>query len=247
MIVDDVTRTKTGIQGMDKALSGGVPQGNLVLISGGAGTGKSTLCLQFLINGATLFGEKGLYISTEQSRKELVRQASCFNWNIEALEQMNLLKVWYYDLFGDSDFPSKLDKVINEFKPKRLVIDSLTTLVDNLTLFSFSQDKPFSMVQIAETVTPVPLMNKNILYRLFREIKKFGHTVFLTTELPEENKTFSADGISEFIADGVVLLRATAVGSQVDRTMQICKMRYTSMVGGIKSYSMDINGISFVM
>ena len=71
MALEEVIRTKTGIQGLDKALMGGFPQGNTVLISGGAGTGKSTFCLQFLINGAALFGEKGLYVSTEQTREEL--------------------------------------------------------------------------------------------------------------------------------------------------------------------------------
>ncbi len=250
MAIDEVIRTKTGIQGLDKSLSGGVPQGNTVLVSGGAGTGKSTLCLQFLINGATLFGEKGLYISTEQSKKELARQASCFNWDLEALEQRNLLKIWYYDLTSDANFPDQLATVINEFKPKRLVVDSLTTLVDNLTLFSFSQDKPFSMVQIAETVTPIPktekLMNKNILYRLFKEIKKFGYTVFLTTELPEENKTLSADGISEFIADGVIILRSLTVGDSSSRNLEIKKMRYTYIEGGLKSYDLSNNGITLL-
>jgi len=66
-------RVKTGIEGLDKALNGGIPYRNVVLVSGGAGTGKSTLCLQYLVNGAKLYGEKGLYISTEQSREELLR------------------------------------------------------------------------------------------------------------------------------------------------------------------------------
>ena len=79
-------KTKFGIQGLDKALEGGIPGGNLVLISGGAGTGKSTLCLQFLLNGATLFGEKALYISTEQSSEELFKQAASFGWDLEKLE-----------------------------------------------------------------------------------------------------------------------------------------------------------------
>ena len=69
-------RTQTGIEGLDKALNGGIPFKNIVLVSGGAGTGKSTLCMQYLINGAKMFNEKGLYISTEQSREELLRAAA---------------------------------------------------------------------------------------------------------------------------------------------------------------------------
>ena len=65
-------KVKTGIEGLDKALNGGIPFGNIVLVSGGAGTGKSTLCLQYLVNGITKFNEKGLYISTEQAKPELI-------------------------------------------------------------------------------------------------------------------------------------------------------------------------------
>ena len=67
-------RVKTGIEGLDAALNGGIPKGNLVLISGGAGTGKSTICMQYLIAGASA-GENCLYVSTEQTEAELGRQA----------------------------------------------------------------------------------------------------------------------------------------------------------------------------
>ena len=78
-MAEDIIRTKTGIQGLDRALNGGIPSGNMVLVSGGAGTGKSTFCLEFIVNGANTFGEKGLYLSTEQNKDELYKQASLFN------------------------------------------------------------------------------------------------------------------------------------------------------------------------
>ena len=74
----ETERVKFGVQGLDKALNGGIPKGNLVLISGGAGTGKTTFCLQFLVNGALLFGEKGLLITTEQNQVELRKAAAGF-------------------------------------------------------------------------------------------------------------------------------------------------------------------------
>ena len=232
MVVEDVLRTKIGIQGLDKALNGGVPSGNIVLISGGAGTGKSTFCLQYLVNGATIFGEKGLYISTEQNKEELYKQSACFNWNLADLEQKNLVKIAYFDITGADGFPERLNNYIQEFKPKRLVIDSLTTLTDTLLVSGIGEDKAFSMVQIAETVNPIPrteqIVTKNILYLLFKEIKKFGVTTLLTTEMPEDQKTLSADGVSEFIADGVIALYYLGVGAVDFRSSQIRKMRYTS-------------------
>lgn len=246
MAIEEIIRTKTGIQGLDKALNGGFPQGNTVLISGGAGTGKSTFCLQYLVNGATLFGEKGLYISTEQNKIELYKQAAGFNWRLGDLEQKNLIKMVYFDITGPDGFPERLNNLIDEFKPKRLIIDSLTTLTDSLLVSGIGEDAGFSMVQIAETVNPIPrteqIVTKNILYRLFKEIKKFGITTLLTTELPEDQKTLSADGVSEFIADGVILLKSVSLGDTVNKILEIRKMRYTPMDGGVKSYSLSLEG-----
>ena len=246
-MVEELIRTKTGIQGLDKALNGGFPEGNVVLISGGAGTGKSTFCLQFVVNGANLFGEKALYVSTEQNKEELYKQANGFGWNIEDLENKKLMKIIYFDITGGDSFLEKLDAVILEFQPKRIVIDSLTTLTDSLMVSGIGEDNGFSMVQIAETVNPIPrteqIISKGILYKLFKEVKKHKVTTLLTTELPEDHKQLSADGVSEFIADGVLTLNYLGIGSAEFRSLQIRKMRYTSHEKEIISYELETSGL----
>jgi circadian clock protein KaiC len=249
-MVEELIRTKTGIQGLDKALHGGFPEGNVVLLSGGAGTGKSTLCLQFAVNGATVFGEKSLYVSTEQNKEELYKQANGFGWNIGDLEQKNLLKIIYFDITGGDSFLEKLDAVIMEFQPKRLVIDSLTTLTDSLMVSGIGEDKGFSMVQIAETVNPIPrteqIVSKGILYRLFKEVKKHKLTTLMTTELPEDHKQLSADGVSEFIADGVIALYYLGVGSTENRSLLIRKMRYSEHMKKVIGYSLSSGGVNII-
>ena len=249
-MVEEIIRTKTGIQGLDKALQGGLPEGNVVLISGGTGTGKSTFCLQFAVNGAQLFGEKALYVSTEQTKKELYKQAAGFGWDIEDLENKQLMKIVYFDITGGDSFLEKLSAFIEEFQPKRLVIDSLTTLTDSLMVSGIGEDNGFSMIQIAETVNPIPrtekIIAKGILYRLFKEVKKYGLTTLFTTELPEDHKQLSADGVSEFIADGVLALYYLGVGSTENRTMLIRKMRYTTHDKKIIAYSLSSGGIIIV-
>ena len=225
-------RTKTGIQGLDVALNGGFPQGNLVLLSGGAGTGKSTLTLQFLLNGAKDFGEKGLYVSTEQDIQEIKKQGRGFGWDIESLIKKNLFRIKYLDITKGTDFLSELDRIVDEFKPDRLVIDSMTTLTDALLVSGITEKESFSMVQIAESVSPIPrtekVIAKGLLYQLIVELRRYGLTTLLTSELYEDSKSLSADGVTEFIADGVLEMHYLGIGGGSDsRTFRVRKMRYT--------------------
>ena len=242
-----MVRTKTGIQGLDKALGGGFPDGNIVLLSGGAGTGKSTLVMQFLLNGASLFGERGLYISTEQNREELHRAAEKFGWNLKELEDKNLIKILFFDISGGDDFLNRVDTIVGEFKPKRIIVDSMTTLTDALMISGIGEKEAFSMVQVAESVNPIPrteqVMAKSILYRLIKELKKFKVTTLLTSELLEKYKGLSADGISEFICDGVIILYYLGIGASDSRTLQIRKLRYTDHEKDSISYSIGAKGI----
>ncbi|HLA46346.1 MAG TPA: ATPase domain-containing protein, partial [Thermoplasmata archaeon] len=67
-----VDRCVTGIEGLDNILDGGIPRGNTVLITGSVGTGKTSLCLEFLVHGA-LYGENSLYISVTESTDKLLK------------------------------------------------------------------------------------------------------------------------------------------------------------------------------
>lgn len=244
-----VERTKTGIPGLDKALNGGIPQKNIVLVSGGAGTGKSTLCLQYLYNGAKQFNEKGLYISTEQTNKELYKTALSFGMDLEALEKQNMVKIVFFDVLETDHFLQKIYDLYMSFKPKRVVLDSLTTFTDNLIITS-NEETAYSLIQVAESISPIPrtekVMEKKLLYHLFKKLRLFDATMLLTSELLEESKGLSADEVSEFIADGIIILKSLTVGDTLSRTLEIKKMRYTNNEGGIKSYELKDKGISLV-
>jgi circadian clock protein KaiC len=64
-------KSPTGIVGLDQVLDGGLPRGRTTLLSGGAGTGKTLLGLEFLANGATIHGESGLFVAFEETADEL--------------------------------------------------------------------------------------------------------------------------------------------------------------------------------
>ena len=69
-------KASTGIQGLDEITGGGLPRGRPTLVSGGAGSGKTLFGLEFLVRGATQFGEPGVFISFEESIPDLTKNVA---------------------------------------------------------------------------------------------------------------------------------------------------------------------------
>ena len=80
-----MTRARTGIAGLDEIIGGGLPANHLYLIDGAPGSGKTTLALQFLLEGVSL-GERGLYVTLSESRDELLDVAKSHGWNLDGID-----------------------------------------------------------------------------------------------------------------------------------------------------------------
>jgi circadian clock protein KaiC len=132
-------RLKSGIAGLDDILHGGFPQGHLYLIEGDPGTGKTTLALQFLLEGIRN-GETVLYVTLSESRGELEQVAVSHGWSNEGLGIFEMIPP-DDDLTPESQYtvfhPSEVEladtiasilKRVDEVKPQRLVFDSLAEL-----------------------------------------------------------------------------------------------------------------------
>ena len=246
-------RVTFGISELDSALSGGLPKGNLVLLSGGAGTGKSTLCLHYLVSGA-LNGERGLYISTEQDPVELSRQ--CENCGLDFKNQVEKdnVRVMMVDILKEEGWLQKIREEVESFSPQRIVIDSLSTFSEYASATDIARDILIKRggipVRTIDEIAPSSMsertMVKRMLAMLMSEMKSFKATALLTSELPEKGDSLSSDGVSEFLADGVITLYYLGIGSARFRTMQIRKMRYSSHEMQPISYSITDRGIIVV-
>ena len=132
-------RIDTGVQGLNDILSGGLPAGQMYLLEGTPGTGKTTLAMQF-IRTAILAGEKALYITLSESKKELESSAQSHGWQVDELyidelvpEEASLHPQQQYTVFHPSEVElastiHKLTQLIEVQKPVRVVIDSLSEL-----------------------------------------------------------------------------------------------------------------------
>lgn len=219
-------RIKSGIPGFDKILYGGFPKGSVVMISGSAGTGKTIFCLQSLCHGAKN-GEKGLYITFEQPVGDIVGQGNQFDWGIGKLIKSGKLRIVRISHDGilsgegvakvleDWKVPQKLIfsimKEIKSYKPRRVVIDSLSTI--GSTLRSSVSDA----------------MKRDMILDLVTALKEEGLDVaMVTSELPRTGDWYSNDGISEFLVDGIVVAHRISTGMGSSRMISIEKMRKTN-------------------
>ena len=89
----EIDLVRTGISGLDTVLSDGIPRGNIILIEGAIGTGKTTLGVEFVYRGASQFDEPGIIVLFEVSPEKLVRDAARFGWDLPTLERENRLKI----------------------------------------------------------------------------------------------------------------------------------------------------------
>ncbi|MGA8727770.1 MAG: ATPase domain-containing protein [Terracidiphilus sp.] len=132
-------RIDTGVTGLNDILSGGLPTGQMYLLEGDPGTGKTTLAMQFVIAGVRA-GVKALYITLSESRAELENSANSHGWDIAELPiaefvpaEASLSPEQQYTVFHPSEVElaetiQKLTQLIDQIKPDRLVIDSLSEL-----------------------------------------------------------------------------------------------------------------------
>ena len=128
-----------GIEGLDDILNGGFPRGHLYLVEGDPGTGKTTLALQFLLEGIRN-GEKGLYVTLSESKEELVGVARSHGWSTESLLIYEMVPPEdemgpdaQYTVFHPSevelaDTITAILKQVDAHQPQRLVFDSLSEL-----------------------------------------------------------------------------------------------------------------------
>jgi circadian clock protein KaiC len=137
-LTPDVTRHGTGIDGLDALLRGGFPAGALYLVDGDPGTGKTTLALQFLLEGARC-GEPGLYITLSESARELAQVAASHGWSLDPVSVFDLSAVreaapeTEYTFFHPSEVElAETTKAVIEHVertvPARVVIDSLSEM-----------------------------------------------------------------------------------------------------------------------
>ena len=210
----ELPKAKTGIHGLDAITGGGLPRGRPTLVCGGAGCGKTMLAAEFIVRGATTFGEPGVFMTFEESAEELTANVRSLGFDLDKLtrqkkvaldfvhiERSEIEETGEYDLEG---LFIRLGHAIDTVGAKRVVLDTIEALFAGL---------PDHGILRAE------------LRRLFRWLKDRGVTALITGERGENSLT--RYGLEEYVADCVVLLDHRIVDEVSTRRLRIVKYRGT--------------------
>ncbi|MBP8650235.1 MAG: circadian clock protein KaiC [Deltaproteobacteria bacterium] len=205
-------KAPTGIRGFDEITQGGLPKGRTALVTGGPGTGKTMFAMEFLVKGATEFGEPGVFVSFEETADELIANSASLGFSLPELCDANLLYIDYvrverseieesgeYDLEG---LFIRLSHAINSVGARRLVLDTIETLFSGLPNISILRAE---------------------LRRLFRWIKDKNISTIVTGERGAVSLT--REGLEEYVSDCVVLLDHRVTDQISTRRLRVLKYR----------------------
>jgi len=217
---------KTGIPEFDEMLRGGFMQGDSVLLAGCAGTGKTTLALQYLVNGVTRYNDRGVYLTFEELPDQIYRDALNFGWDLRKLEEEDRIQIVCTspDLVLDGDAgEGLLHDTIREFQPQRIVVDSLSHF---------------------EMYIPQKDLRKEA-YRLINSFKSKGISSILLWETPQimgSSLSISDVGIS-FLVDAIILLKPVEIESSIRRLLGILKMRGSDHDKRLREFEITAHGV----
>jgi circadian clock protein KaiC len=228
-----LSKCPTGIQGLDEITEGGFPRGRPTLVCGSAGCGKTLMSMEFLVRGATQFGEPGVFVFFEERESELAENVASLGFDLPDLvkrkrilldhihiERSEIEETGEYDLEG---LFVRLNYAIDAIGAKRVVLDTLEALFAGL---------PNEAVLRAE------------LRRLFHWLKEKGVTAVITAERGREHLT--RHGLEEYVSDCVILLDHRVNDRLATRHLRVVKYRGT--VHGTNEYPFLIGeeGISIL-
>jgi KaiC domain protein len=215
-----IKRVVTNIPGLDEILNGGIPERNVVLLSGGPGTGKTILSQQFLWNGLQM-GEAGIYVALEEHPVQIRQNMAQFGWNVKPFEDKGLFalvdaftagigkakeyeKYVVTDLGDIGELIDVLSQAIKEMNAKRVVVDSVTSLYI---------DKPS--------------VARGIILKLKRVLAGLGCTTFFVSQISVGERGFGGPGVEHGV-DGIIRLDLDEVNGELKRSLIVWKMRGTS-------------------
>ena len=262
-------RVKTGIPGFDDLIQGGIPKGFNVLLVGQPGAGKTIFGLQYLVNGAKQ-GENGIYVSLDSANEIVKAQGEMFGWDVEGLEREGKLSFLKIPLDKPKiNLFDILEEEVKAAKAERLVFDSLADFAINIDQFviplsysmfpTIKSEEEQALMQSDKTYRyeVMPTLGQDpqgrmfykgnserrITYLVMNKLSKLGTTNIVITDEQKGSEHLTVDGVSDYVADGVIELNTLNTGNQTSRIIKVSKLRNSKIDLDFKYMEISEKGI----
>jgi len=232
-----IERVKTGVEGLDVVISGGLPKSSITLVSGPPGGGKSIFCFQFLYEGVKN-GEKCLFLTLDKKVEGLLVQARELGFDFQPAIENGQAKFLFLNINKKMVYETMTNEILSgEFD--RIVLDSITPLSEMPISIRNPEESSAdsSMTNFEDYPDGVNLPTRRLHLRyILNTLESSNSTSVVTSELPVGTSLLSRDGISEFLADGVITLSLDPTMDR--RKLSVIKMRNTKH--SLKPHDMTI-------
>ncbi len=228
---ETLLKTPTGINGLDEITNGGFPKGRPVLICGSAGCGKTLFAAQFLTKGITDYKEPGVFMSFEESPKDLEQNFESLGFDFKNLQAQKKLRIDHVRIerseieeTGEYDLEGlfiRLNYAIDSIGAKRVVLDTIESLFSGMENMALLRSE---------------------IRRLFTWLKEKGVTTIITGERGESSLT--RQGLEEYVSDCVILLDFRVIEQIATRRLRIVKYRGSTHGTNEYPFLIDEHGIS---
>jgi circadian clock protein KaiC len=230
--VTQLPKTRTGIDGLDELTAGGIPAGRPTLICGEAGCGKTLFAIEFIVRGALIYNEPGVFMAFEEKAEELSANVASLGFDLDELQKKKLIKIDYVHIdrteieeTGEYDLEGlfiRISHAIDSVGAKRIVLDTVENLFAGLSNQAILRAE---------------------LRRLFQWLKSKGVTAVITGERGD-GPALTRQGLEEYVSDCVILLDHRVTDQISTRRLRVIK--YRGSVHGTNEYPfmIDEDGIS---
>lgn len=239
-----INRVRTGIDGLDGIIDGGLPEKSITLVSGPPGSGKSIFCFQFLYEGVKK-GEKCLFLTLDKKVNGLLIQAKKLGFDFQPAMEKKLAKFLFLNVNKKLVYESMINEILSG-EYDRVVLDSITPLSEMpIYIKDTESNSDISIINSEEIPINTNLPVRRLHLRFIMDALETAETTsIVTSELPVGSSLLSRDGISEFLADGVITLNFDPTMDR--RKLSVMKMRNTKHTLRPQDIEIGEGGIRFI-